>query len=400
VDEAEQIPRIMVLPFRNIGSNTEDDYFIDGITEDIITDLSRLSGLLVLASNTSFIYKGQTVLPQDIGKELNVSHLLEGSVRKAGEKIRITAQLVDTRQGHHLWAERYDKELVDVFAVQDDVANSIVSALALHLTDQDRLSLGHNDTDNIQAYELFLQGQNLFRQRTKEANRQAQETYKQAIELDPAYARSYGGLAISLTGEVNAGWSNAPTEARDRALELARKAVSIDKLSQHAYWALGFVHLYRKEHEDAARAVQEAIKISPSYADGYGLLALIKNQQGLAEDAIDLLNKGMQLNPHYTWDYLYNLGWAYYILGEYEKAVEYEQQALNRNANARVARLTLIAAYAALDMLDEAEWEVDLHITAFPNNTLTYLEQESPITDATIKQKYLDDLRKAGMPEE
>ncbi len=398
-NKTKQSPTILVLPFRNLGSNDEEEYFIDGITEDIITELSRLSGLLVLASNTSFRYKGQTIVPQEIAKELNASHILEGGVRKAGDKLRITAQLTDTQKGHHIWADRYDRSLTDVFAVQDDVTQNIVNALALHLTDQDKVALTRKYTSSIEAYELFLRGRNLYRKRTMEDSKQAKVVLKEAIKLDPSYARTYGTLALTLIQEANSGWIEDPIEARDRALELARKAVLLDDQSPQVYWSLAFTHLYRKEYEEATDAVKKSIDISPSYADAHALLAFIKNFLGEAEEAIELLNKSMQLNPHYSWDYLWNLGFAYYTLGEFEKANEYLDKAQNRNPNIRNIFLFRAATFMELGMQDEAEWEIEQLLQLYPNLTVSLMSSQSPMADSKALEVFLNHLLNAGLPE-
>jgi adenylate cyclase len=398
-DETGQSPTILVLPFRNLGSNNEEEYFIDGITEDIITDLSRLSGLLVLASNTSFRYKGQTIVPQELGKELNASHILEGGVRKAGDKLRITAQLTDTQKGHHIWANRYDRKLTDIFAVQDDVTQSIVNALALHLSDQDKAALAHKAAYNIQAYELFLRGQSLHRQRTKETNKQAEEILKEAINLDPSYARSYGTLALTMTMRSISGWAENAQESLDRALELAHTAVSLDVQSPHAYWSLSFVHLFRGEHHESVDAVQRSIALSPSYADAYGMLAFVKNYMGEAEESIKLIHKAMGLNPNYSWDYLLNLGFAYYTLGEFEKANDYLEKAQNRNPNIRNLFLFRAATFVELGMQDEAEWEIEQLLQLYPDLTVTFLSSRTPLADKNARERYLNNLREAGLPE-
>ena len=390
---------IIVLPFDDISSESDQDYFVDGITEDIITDLSRLSGLKVLARNTSFQYKGTTVTPIKIRQELNVAYMLEGSVRKAGNKIRVTAQLIDTETAHQIWADRYDRDLTDVFAVQDDVTQNIINALALHLTDQDKAALTHRRTNSIEAYEMFLRGQRLYRIRTMETNKQAQETLKEAIKLDPSYARSYGTLALSLTQAVNAVWTENPVEDSSRALELARKAVSLDDQSPHAYWSLAFTHLYRNEHQEAIDAVQRSIEISPSYADAYALLALIKVYFGEAEEAIEVIKESMDLNPHYSWDYLWILGFSYYTLGQLEKANEYFERALERNPNSLRPILSRTATFMELGMQDEAEWDIEQLVEFYQILTISQLAARSPIADAKALQKFLSHLRGAGLPE-
>jgi adenylate cyclase len=391
-------PSIAVLPFDNMSNDPNQEYFSDGVAEDIITDLSQLKNLAVIARNSSFTYRDKSAKAQDIGKDLGVKYLLEGSVRKAGDRIRITVQLIDTSNGHHLWAERFDRELTDVFAVQDEITERIVSSLSIQLTGDEQQQLAHNATNSFEAYDLFLQGQE-FRGFSKEDLAQAAATFNKVIKLDPSFARAYGTLAVVLNRQVFTGYSESPEESKERALELARKAVSIYPHSPHVQWALGYVYMYRQQFDKAAEALEHAILLSPSYADGYALLALIKNNLGQAEDAIGLLEKGMKLNPHYSWDYLYNLGRAHYALGHYEQAAEHLLQALERNETPSHPRLFLVASYVQLGQQDEAEWEVMQLEISHPEITLSHLQQTLPISDAELRNRLLTDLRSAGISE-
>ena len=395
----QALPSIIVLPFVNRSDDTEQEYFSDGITEDIITDLSRISSLLVMARNTSFRYRGQTVKPEDIAKELSVQYMLEGSVRKAGNQLRINAQLVDTSNGYHVWAERFDRKLEQVFAVQDEVTRNIVNALAIKLTDQEETSLARISTNNFKAYEHFLLGQKYARERTREGFNRAIDEFEQAIKLDPQYARSYGALAIVFSRMATNAFTDSPVEAEDRALEMAKKAVELNDSLPHTYWALGFVHLYRNEFEEAAKSVEKSVNIAPNYADGYGLLALIHNRLGNPDEAMKFITKGMKLNPHYSWDYPYNLGRAHYYKGNYAKAIELLRKALARNENTMQPRLYLTASLSAVGMQEDAEWEVEQILTINPNMTITHVSNASGIVNTELNNKYMSDLRKAGLPE-
>lgn len=392
-------PSIAVLPFNNMSDDTNTDYFSDGISEDIITDLSQLKNLAVIARNSSFTYRNTTAKVQDIGKDLGAEYLLEGSVRKAGNQIRITAQLIDTVNGHHLWAERFDRELIEVFALQDEITEKIVSALSIQLSGDEQRQLANNATNSFEAYDHFLQGQILGARFTKESSFEAAQIYRKAIELDPNFARAYGALAITLTRQVFGGYSDSPTETKERSLEMARKAVAINPDSPQAQWALGYVYMYRGQFDKAIDSLERSVALAPSYADGYAMLALINNNLGHAEEAIRLIEKGMKLNPYYSWDYLYNLGRAYYALRDYQKATEYLQQALERNESPRVLRLFLIASLVQLDRLEDAEWEViQLEVTN-PEVTLSHLNAVLVIADTELLNRLMDDLRSAGLPE-
>jgi len=393
------IPSIAVLPFDNMSDDPNQEYLSDGITEDIITDLSQLKNLAVIARNSSFTYRNTSAKVQEIGEDLGNKYILEDSVRKAGNQIRITAQLIDTDNGHHLWAGRFDRELTEIFALQDEITEKIVTALSIQLNGDEQQQLSRNTTNSFEAYDLFLQGQMLGARFTKEGFEQAAETYRNAIKLDPRFARAYGALAVTLTRQVTTGYSDSPAEMQERALEMVQKATAVNPYSPQAKWALGYVYMYRKQFDKAVEALERAVSLSPSYADGYAMLALIKNNLGHAEEAIRLIEKGIKLNPYYSWDYLYNLGRAYYALGDYQKATQYLQQALERNEAPRAPRLFLIASLVQLSQLEDAEWEIMQLEVSNPEVTLSHLQAVLVIADTELWNRLKDDLRAAGMSE-
>ena len=393
-------PSIAVLPFTNMSGDPEQEYFVDGITEDIITDFSRLSNLTVIAWNTSASFKGDAVQPQQVGKELGVAYVLDGSVRKSGNRLRITAQLLDAENGNHIWAERYDRKLTEVFELQDEVTKKIVNALAIRLTAAEKETLGQTSTNNIAAYDAFLRGQQYSLQRTKEGNESARDAYRHAIELDPTYARAYGALAVSLTRGFRNAWIDLTLEeARARALELVQKAVALDRSSPQVYWALGYVYLNSEQYDDASSAAKQAVELAPNYADGFGLLAFVNYVQGNMEEAIRYTQKAMALNPYYTYEYPLNLGRSYYTLGRYAEAIEALQEALEHNQNAQAPRLFLAASYVRLGRQDDAEWEIEQIEILNPGTTLKHLASAYPIKDRQQMNAFLEDLRKAGLPE-
>lgn len=392
-------PSIAVLPFDNMSDEPAQQYFSDGISEDIITDLSKLKNLSVIARNSSFSFRETAAKAQEIGRDLGAQYLLEGSVRRSGNQMRITAQLIDVESGHHLWAERFDRELTDVFAVQDEITKKIVTALSIQLTSDEQQQLARDATTSFEAYDLFLRGQELRASYSQEALENAMDMFRRAISSDPGFGRAYGALAIAMMRHVFAGYSTAPAEAESRALELALEAVRLDPDSAQVHWAMGYVYLYRNQFDEAVGALERAIALSPSYADAYGLLALVRNGQGRGEEAIQLIERGIALNPHYSWDYLYNLGRAYYLLGHYQRAAEYLQQALTRNESPSYPRLFLIASLVQLDRQDDAEWEVEQLGMFHPEMTLTHIRQTLPLSETKLMDEFLDDLRAAGLSE-
>ena len=390
---------IVVLPFENLSNDTKQDYLADGITEDITTDLSNLSHLLVISSSAANTYKGVEVTPQEAGKKLNVDFVLHGSIRQYGERIRVNVQLTDTATGFNKWGESYEREASGIFDVRRELTSSLIKHFKLPLSDREKQRLAHNATNSLVAYDYFQEGQRLSRMQTKESSDEARKAYRLAIESDPSYGRAYGALAYSLAFSYRRGWTDAPLEMLEQALVMARKGVELDNTVPQTYWSLSYVYLMRQDYENAEKAALKAIEVAPSYADGYGLLALINNSTGNPEKAIDYVKKGMRLNPYYTWDYLYNLGRAYAETGRYEEAIEALEKARDRNESAIPVRLHLAVTYVRAGRQGDAEWEVEQIQMLNPSETVTHTRQSYPVLDNASMERLLNDLRKAGLPE-
>ncbi|MEJ2398707.1 MAG: winged helix-turn-helix domain-containing protein [Gammaproteobacteria bacterium] len=392
-------PSLIVMPFKNLSHDASQDYLADGMTEDLITDLSRTARLQVLASNTSYIYHDKRVAPREVGKTLHIDYVLQGNIRTVGGTLRVNTQLVEARTGFNKWAESYDRSTQEIFNVRHEITSGVVNALALNLTAKEKQRLASKATSNLKAYGYFQEGQRLSKGRTKEDNQLAETAYRKAIAIDPTYGRAYGALAVTLGVDFFRGWTATPKENLDRALELARNAVALDDSIPQTYWALGWVYLMRREHAKAEQATMKSIEIAPNYADGYGLLAFIDNYQGKSAQAIAYLRKGMQLNPYYSWDYPYNLGRAYYDSGQYAKAVAALEQARQRNPNIMFANVYLVASYVRLGRQDDAEWVVQELQVMDPPVTISHISKVAPYSDLKLLQPLLADLRKAGLPE-
>ena len=390
-------PSIAVLPFVNMSGDKEQEYFSDGISEDIIIDMSRVSNLQVIARNSSFYYKEQSVKIEVVGRELGVQYVLAGSVRKSGDRVRVTAQLVDTTNARQLWADKFDRKLEDIFALQDEITGKIVSALVIQLSAREKAELALKSTRNIAAYDLFLRGRRFDRLGTKEGLEMAQALYREAIQLEPHFGRAYGALARTLTRAMIWGFTKRSAQGLDQALELAQQAVSLNSISPQTHWVLGYVHLHRYEGEPALAATQHSIDLAPNYADGYALLALINNHAGRGQEAIRLINRAMALNPHYTWEYANILGRGYYNLADYHKAVEMFLDALARNELVGIPRLFLISSYVRLGRLDDARWEVAQLQTHNPQMTLSQIRRQAFIWDKEDFDRLLSDLEKVGV---
>jgi adenylate cyclase len=318
-------PSIVVLPFANMSGDPEQEYFSDGMTGDLTADLSNLSGLFVISRHSAFTYKGKAVKVQDVSRDLGVRYVLEGSVRKSDGKVRITAQLIDATTGGHLWSGRYDRELKDIFALQEEIRRKIIVYLALRLTGVEGERLAHLYTTSPEAYDYYLRGMEYFWRFTKEAHAQARQMYKKAIELDPAYALAHMLLGWTYLQEWVLQWSQDP-QTLEWAFALVQKALALDDSLPQAHELLGFVHLLKnKQPEQAVVEMERAVALSPNWYSAYAALGLSLNYAGRPAEAIEAVEKAMRLNPRnpgYLANYLTVLGGAYRLIGRYEEATQ------------------------------------------------------------------------------
>ena len=353
-------PSIAVLPFTNMSDDKAQEYFADGITEDIITDLSKVSGLFVIARNSTFTYKGKAVKVKKVAQDLGVRYVLEGSVRRSGDKIRITAQLIDAVKGHHLWAERYDRDAESVFAIQDEIAAKVAAELAVTLKTDEQGRLFRRHTNNLEAYETYLRARRLVGP-TRDASRRSKRKrlLERVIELDPGFAAAYAQLSLNLALEVRMGQSASPKADVQRLLRLAQKAVATDESYAGSYVALGTAHLMKREHDKAVAAAQEAVRLEPSFATGHAFLGTYLHWAGRGDEAIESMKTAMRLEPNATGNVpLRNatfLGYAYFTAGRYDDAIS----TLDRNYEAYVRRASpglafLAAAYTATGQDEKA----------------------------------------------
>ncbi len=389
-------PSIAVLPFINLSSDPEQEYFSDGITEDLITDLSKLSGLFVIARNSTFVYKGKAAKVQEVSKELGVRYVLEGSVRKASNRVRITAQLVDATTGHHVWAERYDRELQDIFALQDEITQKIVLALKVRLTEEEQARFRRAPTDNLEAYDAFLRAEAYFWRYTQEAHAQARQLYERALALDPQYAAAHASLAVTYLVEWIWQWSQDP-QTLDRALVLAQRALALDNSLPVAHRVLGAVYLLHEQYEQAIAEGERALSLDPNDADAYVTLAMILNFVGRLEDAIGLIEQAMRLNLHYPAWYAQQLGIAYRLAGRYEEAAAAHHRALARNPDFLAAHLGLAAIYGETGQEAKARTAVAEVLRINPHFSLEALRRGTPLKDRAAFERFRAALHKAGL---
>jgi len=385
-------PSIAVLPFTNMSADPEQEYFSDGITEDLITDLSKISGLFVIARNSTFTYKGQTVEVGEVGRKLGVRYVLEGSVRKVGNRVRINVPLIDAPSGGHLWAERYDRELEDIFALQDEVTQKIVRALEVKLTAQEQGRVGLIPTHNLEAYDYFLRGMGYLWRTTKETNTQARQLFERALTLDPEYAAAYAFLSFTYWMEWLF-WSQ-DSQVFERAFALAQRAVALDDSSPEAHGTLGLIYALKKQPEQAITEGERALTLNPNFADGYVWLGFSLSFVGRLEETIKLVQKGMRLNPNTPFLYLACLGHVYYLMRRYEEAIAAQKQALALNPNNAADHMFLALSYIELDQKKEARAELIESLKLSPLTSPRRLRQRLPYTDQVVLERVLDSARK------
>ena len=390
-------PSIAVLPFTNMSRDPEQEYFSDGITEDIITDLSKISGLFVIARNSTFTFKGQPVKVNEVGQKLGVRYVLEGSVRKVGDRVRITAQLIDAETEGHLWAERYDRNLEDIFALQDEVTEKIVTALAVKLTEDEQKRLEHKETENIKAYDYALRGLEYVYRYTKENNVLAQQMFAKAIDMDPKYALAYSWLARSHWIDWVWGWSQDP-KTPERASDLAQRAIALDHTQPSGHNILADIYLWKKQHVQAIAEAEKAIALNSNDADALSGLGGILSFAGRSEEALEYINRAMRLNPFYPVWYLWNLGHAYFWMNRHEDAVSVFKKAIKLNPNFAPAKAFLGVTYWELGREDEALYEMLQFFEVTPQPSTKYWSDKLPYRDETNLKRVMDALAKV-MPE-
>ena len=390
-------PSIAVLPFTNMSRDPEQEYFSDGITEDLITDLSKISALFVIARNSVFTYKGRAVRVDEVGRELGVRYVLEGSVRKANDRIRITAQLVDAATGGHLWAERYDRDLEDIFALQDEVTQKIVTALAVQLADGEEERLRNKYTEDMEAYDFYLRGLDYLNRITEEGNVQARQMFERAVKADPGFAAAYAYMGCTHWAEWSLGWSQDPATL-ERAFELAQKGIALDDSTYEAYKILGEVYLWKKQYERAVAELEKCIALSPNNADAISELGNVLNFAGRPEEAIGLIKKSMLLNPIYPPYYQWNLGHSYFLMRQYDEAIATLKRVLNRNPNFHPVYVYLAAIYSELGRVEEAAVQWQKFAEKNPQTTPEAWKQRLPYKEKAVLERLFDALERV-LPE-
>ena len=394
----EAAASIAVLPFANMSGDPEQEYFSDGISEDIITDLSKIAGLTVIARNSSFAYKGRSVDVRTIGRDLGVRSVLEGSIRRAGNRLRITAQLIDAATGAHLWADRYDRDLTDIFEVQDEVVEKIVGVLAVTLTQGEQQRLRRHGTGNVEAYEYWLRARALLTRGTRDSIVQARAMYRRAIESDLNFAAPHAGLALAAIADYASGWALDSAQALIEAERWARRALELNDQEPVSHLALGNVLLWRREHEGALAEFDRTIALDPNFAQGHAARGLALMYAGEPSRAQEPLAKAMRLDPHYPDIVLHFLAQANFSLGKYEIAAQQLLDRIARNPGTDASRMLLASCYGHLGRAVDARgvWAELLKVN--PDFSLMQRARVLPYKNPGDFQYILEGLAKVGLP--
>lgn len=394
-------PSIAVLPFENMSGDPEQEYFSDGITEDIITALSHFRELLVIARNTSFSFKGQAMRIDQICKELGINYILEGSVRKASNRVRVTAQLIGGHSGAHIWAERFDRNLDDIFLVQDEITNSIVTAVAPRTLNAEMERAHGKTVDDLSAWERVMRARWHINKITKADNEIAHALLDEAISFSPDLAEAYTTRAECLINDVLHVWRDDADITIAEALDAGRHAVSLDSQNASALAVLGSVLLWSRQFDDAKEYLNRALHLNPNLANAYGLMAAWHGLCGNYNDSRQAADKALEISPldssRPLW--LAGRGIAGYIQGDYELVIEIAQRLLRDHPGFASAFRQLAASFAMLGRDEEARAATTKLLQYMPNSTISKVRHIVPIRDQDALERWLEGLRRAGLPE-
>jgi len=389
-------PSIAVLPFMNMSSDKEQEYLSDGITENIITGLSKIPRLFVIARNSTFIYKGKGVKVQQVAEELGVRYVLEGSVQRSGNRVRVTAQLIDALTGNHLWAERYDRDIKDIFAVQDEITMKILQSMRVKLTEGEQ-DLRGKPPRNFEAFLKILQTQEYIQRFNIEGNIMGKRLAEEAIALDPEFARAYYCLASAHMMDVYFGLSKSPKESLEKAVELTQKAISLDPKDSRPYAQLGHLYTMKRDYDKAIAVGERAVALDPGGADVHAWLGMTLNSVDRPKEAIPLFEKAIRLNPNGPTWYFHNLGASYRMTGQYQEAITQYKRALRVAPNNIMAHLGLAATYSLSGRDEEAYAEAKEVLRINPKYSLESHVKTMTSKNQTQIDRYIEALRKAGL---
>jgi adenylate cyclase len=391
-------PSIVVLPFANMSGDAEQEYFSDGITEDLTTDLSGVPDLFVIARNSAFAYKGKNVPVETVGRELGVRYVLEGSVRKAEDRVRITAQLIDATTGFHLWSRRYDRDLSDVFALQSEISEAILGALRVEIREAELERIRRKPTRDLNAYDAFLRAASHFDRFTREDMAQARRLLERAIELDPSYAEAHALLCGTYNVPYVMGWNMDPS-LLERGEELARRALELDRFSANGHLSLAAVNLVRGRLTESLAGAERAVELAPNWDGPHFILATVLSYQGRFLAASQAMNRAMRLNPRPPARYLVGVGWVNLRAGREREAVQMWERARAENPDQVFARVALASHYTERGRHEEARAAVEEILRVSPDLTA---KKAASMGFGGLDPEYFAEfeerLRSAGLP--
>jgi len=393
-------PSIAVLPFDNLSGETEQDAIADGLSEDIITALSRIPDLFVIARNSTFTYKGRPVKVQQVAEELGVRYVLEGSVQRSGDRLRVTAQLIDALDGRHLWADRYDRKIEDLFALQDEIARKVLIELQVKLTSGENARVSSRGTKSLEAWLLRNQGYAEGLKLTKEAMLKARDLYQAAVDTDPDYARAWAGLAWADWFEARTGgWGRSREEALTEGIAYAERVIEIDPQEPIGFIQLSQLLAVKGEHDRAVETAKHAVALGPSDYQARAVLGLLLTWAGDGPEAVAAFKQTMRLSPRYPAWIDWMLGAALHMAGEPEEAIASIKKGIARAPTSPWPRPRLIAVYADLDRIEDAKAEADEQLKLKPDFTVSSYIKSQPFKHEAQKISLRDLLLKAGLPE-
>ena len=396
---ASQRPSIAVLPFANMSGDPEQEYFADGISEDIITGLSKLRWFFVIARNSSFIYKGKSIDIKRVARELGVRYVLEGSVRKGGNRLRITAQLIDAETGNHIWADRYDGDLTDVFALQDAITEKVVAAIEPKLLQAEGIRSQSHSPEDLGAWEMVSQANSLFWRLTKAEGEAAIAILKQAVERYPDYAPAHSMLAFMMLVSAYVGWASGERQSQvKQAAALATRAAELDDSDPWAYFALGYVAYTMRRTDKAIEEFQRAIDLNPNFAAAHSYLSLALALAGQSDQAITHAEQAIRMSPHDPQNAVCftALAAAHYQAGRYGEAVSFGRKALQQRSGWAPGHRIFCASLAQAGQIDEARTELDQLKELHPDISIAWIEKHVPYTAGPMA-KFIEGMRKAGL---
>jgi TolB-like protein len=384
---------VVVLPLRNLSGDPRDDHLCDGITGDVIVNLSRFRDLLIIARHSAFLFRNRELPLERVARHLGVRYVLSGGLQRAREKIRINVELAEAASERIIWSDRYSGDLGDVFAFQDDVTAMIAARLAIQITAAEARRLSEASPPDLRAYGLILRGQEVSLRFRREANLYARRLFEEAADIQPTYGRTYAGMSRTYNLSWRYAWTDSPEAALDRAVELAQAAIDHDSLDARGFGELGFAHLYKKQHDASLAAYERAVQLNPNDADLLAEMGDALTYSGQTTRALSLLERAMRLNPYYPDWYLWYLGEAHFYSGDYESAIE----TLLKMRDQSEAHRLLASSYANLGRMTEARHHAQRVLAIHPNFSLAHWRTVPPNKNPDENEVFIEGLRKAGL---